>query len=110
MSILNEHELENLSEKVLENSKLTIKEIIDYILIPDIKNVGTKKYIGMAYFWGNPYKHTLRNVDIQERKKIHNLGLDKNIDFINPNKKAWHFIAEVLKCDVNTLVNIREVE
>jgi len=101
--------LETLSDEVLENSDLTIDEIIDNILMPDIKNVGTKKYIGMAYFWGHEYKHILRNVSIQELKKIHNVGLDKGIDFINPNKEAWYYISEVLKCDVNTLVNIKEV-
>tara|TARA_R110002020_G_scaffold408749_1_gene618543 strand:+ start:218 stop:547 length:330 start_codon:yes stop_codon:yes gene_type:complete len=101
--------LETLSEKVLENSDLTINEIIHHILIPDIKNVGTKKYIGFAYFWGYHYKHTLRDVSIQQRKKIHNLGLDKGIDFINPNKEAWYCISKVLKCDVNTLVNIKGV-
>ena len=101
--------LETLSDEVLENSNLTKDEIINNILIQDIRNVGTKKYIGMAFFWGHEYKHTLRDVSIQERKKIHNVGITKGIDFINPNKEAWYCISEVLKCDVNTLVNIKEV-
>jgi len=101
--------LETLSDEVLENSDLTVNEMIDHILIHDIRNVGTEKYIGMAFFWGHEYKHTLRDVSIQERKKIHNVGITKGIDFINPNKEAWYCISEVLKCDVNTLVNIKEV-
>ena len=101
--------LEELSDEVLENLDLTVNEMIDHILISDIENVGTKKYIGMAYFWGHHYKHTLRDVSIQERKKIHNVGIAKGIDFINPNKEAWYCISKVLKCDVNTLVNIKEV-
>ena len=75
----------------------------------DQKYVGTKNYMGVAYFWGHEYKHTMRDLSYAKRKKIHNLGLDKNIDFIEPNKKAWYLIADVLKCDVNTLCEIEEV-
>jgi hypothetical protein len=75
----------------------------------DLKYVGTKNYMGVAYFWGHEYKHTLRDLSYAKRKKIHNLGLEKNIDFIKPNKEAWYLIADVLKCDVNTLCEIEEV-
>lgn len=75
----------------------------------DKKYIGTKDYMGVAYFWGHEYKHTMRDLTYAKRRKIHNLGLDKNIDFINPNKDAWYLIAEVLKCDVNTLCDIKEV-
>ena len=47
--------IEELSDEVLENLDLTVNEMIDHILISDIENVGTKKYIGMAYFWGHHY-------------------------------------------------------
>ena len=79
------------------------------ILRLDKKYIGTENYMGVAYFWGHEYKHTLRELSYAKRRKIHNIGIDKNIDFINPNKEAWYLIAEVLKCDVNTLVNIKNV-
>jgi len=75
----------------------------------DEKYVGTKNYMGVAYFWGHEYKHTMRDLSYAKRRKIHNLGLDKNIDFIKPNKNAWYLIADVLKCDVNALCDIKEV-
>jgi len=58
--------------------------------------VGTKKYMGIAYFWGHEYKHNLRDASIAKRRRIHNLGLKENVDFINPNKKAWDLIFKVL--------------
>lgn len=58
--------------------------------------VGTKKYMGIAYFWGQEYKHNLREASVAKRRKIHHLGLRENIDFINPNKKAWDLIYTVL--------------
>lgn len=79
------------------------------VLRLDKKYIGTKDYMGVAYFWGHEYKHTLRELSYAKRRKIHNIGIDKNIDFINPNKEAWYFIAKVLKCDVNSLVNIKNV-
>ena len=75
----------------------------------DESYIGTKDYMGVAYFWGHEYKHTMRDLSYAKRRKIHNLGLDRNIDFIKPNKDAWYLIAEVLKCGVNTLCDIREV-
>ena len=71
--------------------------------------VGTPNYMGLAYFWGHEYKHTLRDISIAKRRKIHNVGLKKEIDFIKPNKKAWYLIAEVLGTKVNKHVDIENV-
>ena len=79
---------------------------ISNILNIDKKYVGTEDYLGLAYFWGHEYKHTLREISIAKRRKIHKLGLERKIDFIKPNKQAWHLIAEVLKADINELVDI----
>tara|TARA_R100000654_G_scaffold39856_1_gene65705 strand:+ start:461 stop:742 length:282 start_codon:yes stop_codon:yes gene_type:complete len=79
------------------------------VLRLDKKFIGTEHYMGVAYFWGHEYKHTMRDLSYAKRRKIHNLGLDRDIDFIKPNKEAWYLIAEVLKCDINTLCNIKEV-
>ena len=88
--------------------EITMKAMIELYKV-DEKLVGTKDYMGIAYFWGHEYKHTMRDLSCAKRRKIHNLGLDRDIDFIKPNKEAWYLIAEVLKCDVNTLCNIKEV-
>jgi hypothetical protein len=88
--------------------EITMQAIIEVYKV-DKTFVGTKDYMGVAYFWGHEYKHTMRNLSFAKRRKIHNLGLDRDIDFIKPNKEAWYLIAEVLKCDINTLCNIKEV-
>ena len=73
------------------------------VLRLDKKFIGTKDYMGVAYFLGHEYNHTMRDLSYAKRRKIHNLGLDRDIDFIKPNKEAWYLIDEVLKCAVNTL-------
>ena len=97
-----------MSEFTLNLNTASLKAIYK-ILDIDSKFVGTEDYLGLAYFWGHEYKHTMRDLSYAKRRKIHNLGLDRDIDFIKPNKEAWYLIAEVLKCDVNTLCNIKEV-
>ena len=97
-----------MSEFTLNLNTASLKAIYK-ILDIDSKFVGTEDYLGLAYFWGHEYKHTMRDLSYAKRRKIHNLGLDRDIDFIEPNKEAWYLIAEVLKCDVNTLCNIKEV-
>ena len=75
--------------------------VIDFESFCDLHNldksyVGTKKYMGIAYFWGHEYKHYLRDASVAKRRRIHNLGLKENVDFNNPNKKAWDLIFKVL--------------
>ena len=93
---------------VMNLGEITMQATIEVYKV-DKTFVGTKDYMGVAYFWGHEYKHTMRDLSHAKRRKIHNLGLDRDIDFIEPNKEAWYLIAEVLKCDINTLCNIKEV-
>ena len=94
-----------MSEFTLNLNTASLKAI-GTILDIDYKFVGTEDYLGLAYFWGHEYKHTLRDISIAKRRKIHKLGLERKIDFIKPNKKAWYLIAEVLRTDVNKFVDI----
>ena len=76
----------------------------------DKSYIGTDKYMGLAYFWNYEYRHTLRGLSIYNKKRIHNLGLKKGINFETSNKEAWHFIAKLLNCDVNRLIDIEEIK
>jgi len=80
------------------------------ILNLDKSFIGSRHYMGLAYFWGADFKHTLRDISYAKRKKIHNDALEKGINFDKHNIDAWSLIAKVLDCDVNTLVDIKEIE
>lgn len=47
----------------------------------DNGNVGSKKYIGLAYFWDNDtnYKYDLRDLSIVKRRKLHDKLLNAGI-------------------------------
>ena len=84
-------------------------ESMNGIYALDMDYVGTYKYMGVASFWGHEYKHTMRNLSYAQRRRIHKYGLMRGTDFINPKKSTWHLIADLLKTDVNNLVNLEEV-
>ena len=41
--------------------EITMKAMIELYKV-DEKFVGTKDYMGVAYFWGHEYKHTMRDL------------------------------------------------
>ena len=61
----------------------------------DQEFVGTQNYMGLAYFWGQEYKHCLRQATVSQRRRIHNLGLKHNISFLVPNEEAWKIIRKI---------------
>jgi len=71
----------------------------DKLMRLDEKLVGTKDYMGIAYFWGHEYKHSLRDATYCQRRKIHNMALAANVDPINKNKAMWKIIEKVLGKD-----------
>jgi hypothetical protein len=50
------------------------------LLAMDKKLLGTKDYMGIAYFWGQAYKHELRDCTIDARVAIHDAWLDAGLD------------------------------
>ncbi len=61
----------------------------------DRKYIGTPNYMGLAYFWGQEYKHYLRDATVSQRRRIHNKGLKENVSFLVPNDEAWSIIKKI---------------
>ena len=55
--------------------------------------VGTKNYMGLAYFWDHEIKHWLRDATPYQRVKAHKLFMANNIPF---NEKDRYFISNKL--------------
>ena len=51
-----------------------------YISALDKTFVGTDSYMGFAYFWGQEYKHTLREANNTQRQRVHNALIKAGID------------------------------
>ena len=68
--------------------------------------VGSKDYLGLAYFWAHEFKHYLRDATLSQRKRIHNAWLDNGLSFeagVDPSidtSKHWEIISKVLKQEI----------
>ena len=65
--------------------------------------VGSKDYLGLAYFWTHEFKHYLRDATIAQRKRIHNAWLDNDLSFeanIDDTSEHWEIISKVLKQEI----------
>tara|TARA_R110002096_G_scaffold434331_1_gene655579 strand:+ start:372 stop:734 length:363 start_codon:yes stop_codon:yes gene_type:complete len=64
-----------------EASKIFITgESYLYLRALDKTFVGTSSYMGFAYFWGQEYKHTLREANNTQRQRVHNALIKAGID------------------------------
>jgi hypothetical protein len=66
---------QNLSEKQIERIAKTDFELFSKLYREDKYSVGTKHYIGLAYFWSYEYRHALRDCSNKKRKQVHNAFL-----------------------------------
>jgi len=87
---------DNMSDFTLNLNTATPQALAE-IMEMDNKFIGTMNYLGLAYFWGHEYKHSLRDATISQRKRIHRKGLERNVSFLVPNQEAWDIIKEVIK-------------
>ena len=65
--------------------------------------VGSKDYLGLAYFWAHEFKHYLRDATVSQRKRIHNAWLDNGLSFeakIDDTSEHWKIIEKVLKTEI----------
>ena len=99
---------DNMSDFTLNLNTATPQAIAE-IMEMDNKFIGTMNYLGLAYFWGHEYKHSLRDATISQRKRIHRKGLERNVSFLVPNQEAWDIIEEVIKWE-NHLVKLEKLE
>ncbi|MDG1445848.1 MAG: hypothetical protein P8Q15_05785 [Methylophilaceae bacterium] len=91
-----------MSDYSLNLNTLTF-EAVSAIIEADAKLVGTKHYMGVAYFWGsNGCKHYLRDASTAQRRKIHKQWIDANLDLIGETLEHYAIIAKVMKVKVPT--------
>jgi len=81
---------EHYQTKLIFNFDLDQYNAIEKI---DKSFVGTKHYMGLAYFWDHEVKHWLRDATKYQRVKIHKLFMANKIPF---NKKQRYFISNKL--------------
>lgn len=77
---------ENLNNYKINPNKLSpeaFKKLSDL----DESFIGTKDYMGIAWFWNYEYRHWLRDVPYNIRKKIHDLFLDANLNVHEESEK-----------------------
>jgi len=81
---------EHYQTKLIFNFDLDQYNAIEKI---DKSFVGTKHYMGLAYFWDHEVKHWLRNATKYQRVKVHKLFIANKVPF---NKKQRYFISNKL--------------
>tara|TARA_R100001230_G_C5469122_1_gene24649 strand:+ start:166 stop:462 length:297 start_codon:yes stop_codon:yes gene_type:complete len=81
---------EHYQTKLIFNFDLDQYNAIEKI---DKSFVGTKHYMGLAYFWDHEVKHWLRDATKYQRVKVHKLFIANKIPF---NKKQRYFISNKL--------------
>jgi hypothetical protein len=77
-------------------NNITTKAFCD-IYDLDTKYVGTKNYLGLAFFWNREYRHYMRDISSAKRKKIHNLFIQNNLDIAGNSNKHFEIIKKVTK-------------
>ena len=59
--------------------------------------VGTKHYLGLAYFWAHEYRHTgLRDCSLHKRKRIHNEFLKADIELSGISDRHAEIIRKIV--------------
>ena len=81
---------EHYQTKLIFNFDLDQYNAIEKI---DKSFVGTKHYMGLAYFWDHEVKHWLRDATEYQRVKVHKLFIANKVPF---NKKQRYFISNKL--------------
>ena len=81
---------EHYQTKLIFNFDLDQYNAIEKI---DKSFVGTKHYMGLAYFWDHEVKHWLRDATKYQRVKVHKLFIANKLPF---NKKQRYFISNKL--------------
>ena len=76
---------------------ITNQEVFNRLMEMDIAYVGTKNYMGLAYFWNCEYKHTLRDCNVQSRVAVHAAWLANGMDLSGVSKKHETVMRLALK-------------
>jgi hypothetical protein len=72
-------------------------EAYDSLRAYDEKNIGTKKYLGLAYFWGdNPMSRVLRDATPKQRKRVHDQWLEKRLNMTSDSAAHAKIVRTVM--------------
>ena len=61
--------------------------------LDDVDNIGTEDYKGMAMFWNPEYKHTMRPLHRNARKRIHDAMLSNGLTLDGKSEKHLEIIC-----------------
>lgn len=63
----------------------------------DEQFIGTKHYIGVAFFWNYEYRHYLRDTSTAKRQKVHRLFMEENLDVAGRSGRHLEIIRKITK-------------
>ena len=69
----------------------------DILLTLDKGFVGTRDYMGLAYFWAYEYRHTLRDATARQRKIVHDRWLKAGLDLLGVSDEHDRILRVVCK-------------
>lgn len=72
-------------------------EAYHYIRALDKTFIGTNSYMGFAYFWGQEYKHTLRDANNTQRQRVHNTLIKAGIDLVSESPEYEAIVKKYCK-------------
>ncbi len=82
----------------LEPQKLFVTgQAFDYLNALDKTFIGTNSYMGFAYFWGQDYKHTLRDANNTQRQKVHNAMVKAGLELTEASPEHEAIVRKYCK-------------
>lgn len=78
------------------NSSYVTVDAFNAIFKLDKTFVGTRNYLGLAYFWAHEYRHYLRDCTMAKRRTVHKKWLQAGIDLEGVSDKHLSIIKAVL--------------
>ena len=56
--------------------------------------IGTENYLGFAYFWGQEYKHILRDCNQKQRQRIHGSWVEAGLELLGDSPEHYAIIEK----------------
>lgn len=98
MRVLRDKEVRNLINSFDRNSEWTTQKLMIFARevqwaqerANDREAIGTKNYLGVAYFWNYEYRHYLRDATDSKRRRVHNAFIKAglSVDGESPEHEA----------------------
>ena len=91
--------LPNKTKTFIMNINLNTMPHEAYMLLwhSDKNFVGTKNYVGLAYYWNYDYRHYLRDASPYVKRKIHSEFIKHGLDLVGSTEKHLSIIRKYTK-------------